>query len=391
MQLGRRNFLRLSALGGTALALGPGFWRNAYATPAVPGTSPYGAMSGSADINGVRLPAGFSSRIVARSGYRVGSTSYTWHGAPDGGACFPVSGGGWIYTSNSEKASGTGGASAIKFDAGGAIIGAYRILANTTSNCAGGPTPWGTWLSCEEYSGGRVWECDPTKSSQGVVRSALGTFAHEAVAVDTQEYRLYLTEDSTSGRFYRFTPSAYPSLDAGTLEVAKVTGDPLTGATVSWVTVSSTKPASQQSNASLSTVFSGGEGCWYDSGVVYFTTKGDNRVWAYTPATSRLEIIYDDNLYPNSPLTGVDNVTVSSSGDIFVAEDGGDLQICIITPGRVVAPFLQLVGHNSSEICGPAFSPDGKRLYFSSQRGTSGTSSGGITFEVTGPFRTTRV
>ncbi|WNG32397.1 DUF839 domain-containing protein [Archangium violaceum] len=388
MSFNRRNFLRLSAVSGTALALGPAFWRNAYAAPAQPGNSPYGAISGSADANGVRLPAGFSSRIIVRSGSKVASTGYTWHGAPDGGACFPVSGGGWIYTSNSEKALGTGGASAIKFDAGGTIVGAYRILSNTTSNCAGGPTPWGTWLSCEEYSGGRVWECDPTKSSQGVLRAALGTFSHEAVAVDSDDYRLYLTEDSTSGRFYRFTPSSYPSLASGTLEAARVSGDPLTGATVTWVPVSASKPASQQSNASQTTVFNGGEGCWYDRGTVYFTTKGDNRVWAYTPETSRLEIIYDDNIYPNSPLKGVDNVTVSSSGDIFVAEDGGDLQICIITPNRIVAPLLQLVGHNSSEITGPAFSPDGKRLYFSSQRGTSGSSSGGITFEVTGPFRT---
>lgn len=63
------------------------------------------------------------------------------------------------------------------------------------------------------------------------------------------------------------------------------------------------------------------------------------------------------------------------------------MEICIITPDDVVATFLRITGQSSSEICGPAFSPDGKRFYFSSQRGTSGSSSGGITYEVTGPFR----
>ncbi|MFP2912065.1 alkaline phosphatase PhoX [Pyxidicoccus sp. 3LFB2] len=389
MRLHRRDFLRLSALGGGAVALGPSFWKEAYAAPAQPGPSPYGAMSGSADANGVRLPAGFTSRIIARSGRVVAGTSYTWPGAPDGGRAsrWPRAAG---CTRHSEL-DPSGGASAVRFDGGGAVVGAYRILANTRRNCAGGPTPWGTWLSCEEYAGGRVWECDPTKASQGVVRGALGTFSHEAVAVDPTGRRLYLTEDTTSGRFYRFTPSAWPSLAAGTLQAAKVTGDPLAGtATLTWVNCAASSPASSQpAVASATTVFSGGEGCWHDGGVIYFTTKGDNRVWAHTPATGKLEVIYDDNLYAGSPLTGVDNVTVSRSGDLFVAEDGGNMEICIITPGpsRVVAPFIKLEGHSASEICGPAFSPDGRRLYFSSQRGTSGLSSGGITFEVSGPFR----
>ena len=136
----------------------------------------------------------------------------------------------------------------------------------------------------------------------------------------------------------------------------------------------------------------GGEGCWYDSGVCYFTTKGDNRVWAYDAVNERLDLAYDDSLVPAgaATLTGVDNITGASSGDLFVAEDGGNMEINVITSDGVVAPFLRILGQGSSEITGPAFSPDGRRLFFSSQRGTSGasTGSGGITYEVRGPFRT---
>ena len=378
----RRHFLRWSMLGGGALALGPAFWRRAYAAPAEPGPCPYGPLSDTPDGNGLLLPAGFSSRLIARTGAPVPGTSYRWHLNPDGGACFATPEGGWVYTSNSESI--PGGASAIRFNGNGDIVDAYRILSGTLVNCSGGPTPWGTWLSCEEFDGGRVFECDPLQPSRGVSRPALGTFAHEAVAVDPDGHRLYLTEDRTNGRFYRFTPSSWPSLSGGILEAARFRSDPFAGGPVKWVRVSALLPASLQPTAFLTTVFNGGEGCWYDSGTVYFTTKGDNRVWAYTVANSRLEVLYDDDLYPGSPLTGVDNVVVSRSGDLYVVEDGGDLQLCLITPERVVSPFLQVLGQEGSELTGPAFSPDGQRLYFSSQRGNNGL---GLTYEVTGPFR----
>jgi secreted PhoX family phosphatase len=115
---------------------------------------------------------------------------------------------------------------------------------------------------------------------------------------------------------------------------------------------------------------------------VYWTAKGDNRVRAYDTETERMSVLYDAATSANPILTGVDNVTVSASGDVLVVEDGGDMQIVAILPSGELLPLAQLVGYPESELTGPAFDPSGTRLYFSSQRGPKG----GTTFEITGPF-----
>ncbi|WP_329120809.1 alkaline phosphatase PhoX [Streptomyces sp. NBC_01353] len=383
----RRSFLRGAVIGTSAAAFGGTLMRGAaYAAPAQPGAGPYGAL-GSADANGILLPSGFSSRVIARSGQTVSGTSYTWHNAPDGGACY-ANGSGWIYVSNSEI-NPSGGASAVKFSSTGAITGAYRILSNTRQNCAGGKTPWNTWLSCEEVSLGYVYEADPYGVNAAVRRDAMGRFKHEAAAADPVRQVIYLTEDETSGCFYRFIPTTWGNLSSGTLQVM-VAGTATSGS-FTWQNVPDPdgSPTATRSQVSGSKKFNGGEGCHYANDTVWFTTKGDNRLWQLNLANNTYELAYDDSLVVGggAPLTGVDNVTGSSSGDLFIAEDGGNMEICIITPDDVVAPFLRISGQSSSEITGPAFSPDGSRLYFSSQRGTSGSSSGGITYEVTGPFR----
>jgi secreted PhoX family phosphatase len=98
-------------------------------------------------------------------------------------------------------------------------------------------------------------------------------------------------------------------------------------------------------------------------------------------------VIYDDDTSPNPVLTGVDNIVGSASGDLFVAEDGGNMELVVIEPGGATSVFLRVVNQTGSELTGPAFDPSGTRLYFSSQRGPTGTGSG-VTYEVTGPFRT---
>ncbi|MFH9015293.1 alkaline phosphatase PhoX [Streptomyces sp. NPDC017943] len=382
----RRSLLRAAVLGGTSAALGGTLWRGAaYAAPAQSGAGPYGPL-GSPDANGIRLPAGFTSRVVARSGQRVGATAYTWHPAPDGGACY-ADGTGWIYVSNSEV-NPSGGASAVVFSATGAITGAHRILSGTRQNCAGGRTPWNTWLSCEEVDRGYVYETDPWGVKPAVRRDAMGRFKHEAAAADPVRRVVYLTEDVTDGCFYRFRPTTWGDLSSGTLEVL-VAGSGTSGP-VTWSRVPDPSGATATRNQVAGAKrFNGGEGCHYANDTCWFTTKGDNRVWRYDAAAQTVELAYDDSLVTGgtAPLTGVDNVTGAASGDLFVAEDGGTMDICVITPADVVAPFLRVEGQSGSEITGPAFSPDGTRLYFSSQRGTSGSSSGGITYEVRGPFR----
>lgn len=341
---------------------------------------PYGPL-GDPDANGVRLPTGFTARLLATSGQAVGATALTWHVWPDGGACFPASGGGWIYVSNCEL--GPVGTNALRFAPDGSIAAAYTVLDGLAGSCAGGGTPWGTWLACQEVPRGQVFECDPQQPGQGLARPALGRFAHEAAAVDPATGWVYLTEDDgPESRLYRFRPRRRGNLGSGTLEAAWVAPN----GSVSWTKVSPLKPY----RGSDSTAFARPEGAFHDRGTLYFSTTADDRVWALDTAANTIRVVYDAAVYgAGAPLHQPDTLTVHApSGDVLVGEDEGALQIVLLaaTSGgqREPSPFMQLVGHAGSEVTGLAFSPDGRRLYFSSQRGTGGA---GMSFEVTGPFR----
>lgn len=330
------------------------------------------------------LPKGSRLRIVAKSGQVVPGSSYRWHAAPDGGACFATEKGGWIYVSNSEMSQGRGGVGALRFDAQTNVVDAYSILQNTSRNCAGGRSLWNTWLSCEENGEqGQVYECDPFGKKTARVLPALGSFNHEAVAMDPDTGIAYLTEDAKDGCLYRFIPLRLGDLSEGQLQVAVLQERN----TLAWLPV--LDPAAKQSplrhQRPEAARFQGGEGIVYGNEKIFFTTKHDNRVWSLDLKSQQLTIEYDASLYLNPVLSGVDNIEVSPNGELLIAEDGGDMQIVALTTHGKALPLITLHEQDESEITGPAFSPDGSKLYFSSQRGFSGESEDGITYELSLP------
>ena len=373
---------------------------------------------GEPDANGIRVPPGFSTRVVAITNRAPApGSSYLWHIFPDGGGVMAKPDGGWYYISNSEIPGsgslgflypplapfsdiietfvpGLGGTGVLEFAPDGTVIDAYRILGNTTFNCSGCVTPWNTWFSCEEWPQGQVWECDPTGAQPAVARPTLGFFSHEAAAIDAANRIIYMTEDLPDSRFYRWLPAdgdwpagGRPALQNGRLQVLQVLGDGI-GATldrpqpVAWLDVQAPDGPQDRNRVPGSAAFDGGEGIWNYQGYIYFSSKGDERIWVYDSHQQTLEVVYDLATSDNPILSGVDNITVTPQGDVLVAEDGGDMQVVVILPDRTLKPLLQITGQDSSEVAGIAFSPDGRRMYFTSDRGGPNGAGLGITYEL---------
>ena len=377
-EVSRRTVLRWSGTAGV-LAVGSTV---AACAPAVPGSE--------ADANGVVTLPGFTSRIIATAGEPVGGTDFEFRAFPDGAATFADAEvpGGWYLAVNHEVPGAAGGVSSIRFAPDGTITGARSICDHTSLNCAGGATPWGTWLTGEEWLAGHIWECDPTGARPAQRRRRMGAFKHEAAAV-ASDGKVYLTEDEKDGAFYRFTPDTPGDLSAGLLEVATGTTG---GGTVTWKRVPDPNPPILFTPPTRFQVpntmrFDGGEGIATLGDLVWFSTKGDDRIWQYELSTATVSVAYQAG--GSSTLSGVDNLWVDApTGNLFVAEDGDDMQVVLLRPDDTVLAVAHLPGQKSSEITGPCFSPAGQRLYFSSQRNPVGPGNLplGRTYEISGPW-----
>jgi len=380
----------------------------------------YGSLDRIApDANGLVLPAGFTSRVVAEGGSPVAGTDLVWPLFPDGKGTVPTGDGGWLLVCNHEvfdfhSPSGPrGGASTISFDVDGRIIGAWPILEGSHSNSRGAVTPWGTWLSCQEAFGraggdgaGLVWECDPSGERPALLRPALGVRTHGSVAVDPTDGRCYLTEAHRDGRLYRFTPShaalESDSLEAGLLEAMVVGPD----SGVGWLTVADPTGAVAPTRvqAAAATVTPMGGGVAVHDRTLWFTTGLDDRVHAVDLVDGRHRVVWD-GMRRRRPLAGIGDLAVAPFGDVFVAEDRGDMEVVLVGSDGSAQPFCRLTGdgHRLSAITGPCFDPSGTRMYLSSLRGRGealvrdmipdldwgdGVEGRhvGITYEVTGPF-----
>jgi uncharacterized protein len=455
--ISRRTLLGAGAAGGLGIVLGGNVEAIAGPPHVARPAAGYGDLV--ADPAGIlSLPPGFSYRIVAAAGETLLESGQPTPSDMDGTAAFARLGGGFTLVNNHEiggaepfgvpalpgltyDPGARGGTTTIDVDAEGNRIREYVSVAGTHNNCAGGATPWATWLTCEETEAraggalqnnhGYVFEVDAfdrAANADPVPLKFLGRYAHEAVAVDPDTSAIYLTEDATApnGLYFRWLPPTGFAGGKGALRsVAVAAGGatagrlqamscylgsnhvpdlslatrPGTRYQVRWVDV----PDRDAATVSVRKQFTDAEvtrsrkleGAWWGDGGTYFVAsfarvsdgsaqEHDGQVWFYDPAseTVTLQTIFGVNPDPafDTNYDGPDNITVSPYGGVILAEDGEGIQHLVGVTDQGKAYALARNDLNDSEFAGPTFSADGRILFACIQ-------SPGHVFAITGPWR----
>jgi uncharacterized protein len=437
----------MAAVGGGLTALGA---REAEGKP-VERTQGYGRL---VTMGALALPRGFSYKVISRQGVPMDDGNLT-PGVFDGMGALPGPNGNTVLIRNHEnrRQSGefpvrvpsevrydqdpsyNGGDTKLVVDGNLNVVESFAILGGTDTNCAGGQTPYGTWITCEEVVNrsavtgtphGYIFEIDASAAGPVQARpvTAAGRFIHEAVA--WLDGTLYETEDKRDDAFfYRYIPENPPggggnlADTSGVLQALKIKGvqnaamdtfpDVEVPYEVEWVTIDEPNPTAdsadapgavgEQARAKGAAIFDREEGIWVGGNKVYFDcTEGGvadlGQVYEFDLGSQTITLIYEST--NKATLENPDNmVIVPTTGDVFLQEDsGGDQFVRGLTPEGRIYDFARTVT-NDTEFCGGCFSPDGT-VFFLNQQGERGgpaegpTNQNAVTYAITGPFEQRR-
>lgn len=458
--LDRRSFLKRGALltaGGLTLqgpmqALAARQALAAGSTGVAPANSGYGPLVPTVDRTTgqvlLELPRGFAYRSFGRTGELMTDGVRT-PGSHDGMAAFRIrpnrvrlvrnhevrGGGAFGDPSRAYDPRAGGGTTTLEVSSTGTNVRSWVSLNGTNVNCAGGPSPWGSWITCEENingpdlpgAGGHtyarrhgyVYEVPagqgPDQYTAGTPITQSGRFQHEAVAFDPSTGVMYQTEDPFGdgiAGYYRYVPPVAGRLDdGGRLEMLSVspassttpvdlrTGQvPGTTYQARWVPVPDPDPTFTGNDAvDVKAVFNQGraqgaamfnrlEGQWYTDRRMFFTSTqgGDARrgqVWMYHLDNRTLTLVFESP--GEATLDLPDNLTVSPRGGILLCEDGGGQNFLRgLTPDGRIFDFARnaVPGFENQEFAGATFIPVNPWTLFVNIQ------TPGITFSIFGPW-----